>query len=300
MSSAEEVRIKGTVLMLDAPERLQFGVDWMEWTVASRFAGVKLIPFGAHFCFTRRHDSPGAEAQGFWLWVPSNGEGVCEVRRFEAAGEEFVPVGGDEGERLAAAVRRMEFDGRLGPYAQQADRADWARCTRHIDEAHVQWLRRRPAGVPYGDVLPKRAKTLDRSLELQSLEDRGTNVLGLMESCFVEFSLVHSLAAFELWRDVVLLMCGCVNALRTRTRLFQDFAHVLAWQLETAGIDVLWTDNDRSKGGGNVLVKAVSEFVADIQDDPDLAALHESVEKLTQVVPVLEVDDEDEPVVVDI
>ena len=53
-------------------------------------------------------------------------------------------VPSEQAERLAAAVRRLEFDGSLGPYPLEAH-AQWAALSRHVDERVLT-----RAGVPLG------------------------------------------------------------------------------------------------------------------------------------------------------
>ncbi len=38
----------GVLLMLDAPEGLEFGIDNISWVTGNKFKGVKLIPLGTH------------------------------------------------------------------------------------------------------------------------------------------------------------------------------------------------------------------------------------------------------------
>ncbi|RKP05083.1 AAR2 protein-domain-containing protein [Thamnocephalis sphaerospora] len=41
----------GTLLLLDAPDALEFGIDYNSWTIGPRFKGVKMIPPGVHFVY---------------------------------------------------------------------------------------------------------------------------------------------------------------------------------------------------------------------------------------------------------
>ncbi|ORY06742.1 AAR2-domain-containing protein [Basidiobolus meristosporus CBS 931.73] len=41
----------GFLLFLDAPENLEFGIDYNSWNIGPRFKGVKLIPPGLHFIY---------------------------------------------------------------------------------------------------------------------------------------------------------------------------------------------------------------------------------------------------------
>ena len=41
------------LVLLDVPERTEFGIDYNCWTVGPKFKGVKMIPPGFHFVFYR-------------------------------------------------------------------------------------------------------------------------------------------------------------------------------------------------------------------------------------------------------
>ena len=51
---ANEATARGAfVLCLDVPPGISFGIDYMTWTVGDRFRGVKMVPPGVHFIYTR-------------------------------------------------------------------------------------------------------------------------------------------------------------------------------------------------------------------------------------------------------
>lgn len=285
----------GTVLMLDAPAGLEFGIDFQEWSIGERFAGVKMVPVGPHYCFTRRPNAPGQPSQGFWVYVPNNGEGMCCVMRWDGGGEEFVALEGIEADRLAAAVAGMEFDSRLGPYSQppRAPGRCWADCVGHVDAAHLAWLRH--AGRR--KELPPRTRALDRSPEVEALLRTRVNLLGWIESSFIEFSLVHNLEAFETWRDLVVLMCNCVTALRVHQAMFAQFAAILTWQVDESGPDLLWSDHMQA----NIILHSISQFVEDIQTSAGElthAKLVANATALALAVPQMHLDD-DAPTIVE-
>ena len=51
---ARRLFIEGaTLVLLDVPEKTEFGMDYNSWTVGPKFKGVKMIPPGFHFVFYR-------------------------------------------------------------------------------------------------------------------------------------------------------------------------------------------------------------------------------------------------------
>ena len=41
----------GVLVLLDVPERTEFGIDYNCWNVGPKFKGVKMIPPGLHFVY---------------------------------------------------------------------------------------------------------------------------------------------------------------------------------------------------------------------------------------------------------
>lgn len=41
------------LVLLDVPEKTEFGIDYNSWTVGPKFRGVKMVPPGFHFVFYR-------------------------------------------------------------------------------------------------------------------------------------------------------------------------------------------------------------------------------------------------------
>jgi hypothetical protein len=71
LTSPETFAQCGTLLCLDVPEGVQFGLDGHLWTVGPRFKGIKLIPPGSHFiCHAMgdKHGSAFTPRVGFWLY----------------------------------------------------------------------------------------------------------------------------------------------------------------------------------------------------------------------------------------
>ncbi len=51
---AKKLFTEGAALvLLDVPEKTEFGIDYNSWTVGPKFKGVKMIPPGFHFIYYR-------------------------------------------------------------------------------------------------------------------------------------------------------------------------------------------------------------------------------------------------------
>ena len=47
--SYENRRNLGTLLLLNSPKKMQFGIDLSQWVIGEKFMGIKLIPIGIHY-----------------------------------------------------------------------------------------------------------------------------------------------------------------------------------------------------------------------------------------------------------
>ena len=222
--------------------------------------------------------APGAE----WFWVTVRA-GETAGWRWDAGEEGFVRLLDGQAERAEEETR-----GKRGRYVQPGGEKEWRKRTSRVGEKQTASARRVPE--------MERRRGHDRTGELRRVEEP----MGWMEALFVEFALGEEGASFEAWRDLVELMCGCVDGPRENPELFADICELLAWQLEQAGIDVFFQDTGRNR-----LALAVQQMTADLLTDAELehGRLKESARKLASLVPGLgdegEEDDEDKPMIVE-
>lgn len=66
---ANQARRLGSLLLLDAPEGMQFGIDNQIWQTGPLFKGVKCIPTGAHFVYFSLKDEEYGSRMGFFIFV---------------------------------------------------------------------------------------------------------------------------------------------------------------------------------------------------------------------------------------
>ncbi len=274
----------GTLVLIDTPPGLDLVLDLYEWQAGGRFAGVSELPAGVHLCVVKlRH---GLVGQHFWVLMEAGG---VRAWKWMAEEEQFVPLARDDEGRLADSVRRGEWNERLGRY-EMGEVERWRRYTRHL------------SFMP-GDVArpgPFKRRSHDRSAELEAMTKDGVNVLGWLEALFAEFSLAHMVSSFELWRDMVLLCCCCIEAIRQKTGFFEEFYDTLSWQLDEAGAELMW----REPGDRNALLAGVTELVRDVKSDPDLpGSLKSAARQLESMMPGGQEEseqDDDGPMVVEL
>lgn len=118
-----------SVLCLDCPEGMLFGIDYSAWSVGPRFMGVKLVPPGLHYVYSSASsEEVGLSRTGFFLWMRPRD---VSVLRWDPETEELVRLeSSDEEARYADGVRCFDFDSRLGPYPLQLSE-EWTELTRY-------------------------------------------------------------------------------------------------------------------------------------------------------------------------
>lgn len=119
-----------SVLCLDCPEGMLFGIDYTAWAIGPRFMGIKLIPPGLHciYCSASAEDVGIARTSFFLYMKPQD----VHIFRWDPETEALVRLtNADEEARLMDGVRNFDFDSSLGPYPIELT-VDWAELTRHI------------------------------------------------------------------------------------------------------------------------------------------------------------------------
>jgi len=118
-----------SVVCLDCPEGVLFGIDYSAWAVGPKFMGVKLVPPGLHFIYcSPSAEEVGASRSGFFLFMRPTDVAVLQ---WDAETEELVRLENQEEEmRYADGARNYDFDGNLGPYPHELD-GQWRELTRH-------------------------------------------------------------------------------------------------------------------------------------------------------------------------
>ena len=97
----EKISEMGFLLLLNAPQQMQFGIDNQYWTIGHLFKGVKLIPSGAHFVYYALKDEEYAARMGFFIYIPqpnkrSDRLDMVVVRRWDEQLQAFTKLDASE------------------------------------------------------------------------------------------------------------------------------------------------------------------------------------------------------------
>ena len=123
----------GSILCLDTPLQIEFGIDQLTWITGDTFSGMKMIPAGFHFIHWRytgkKVNSSQSQSQEFQstnlAFLPISGffifikPGQVIVRKWDNSNEDFTALSEEQAGPYIEGVRRMDFDRKLAPYPDQ-------------------------------------------------------------------------------------------------------------------------------------------------------------------------------------
>ena len=123
----EKARKLGSLLLLDAPEGMQFGIDNQVWQTGPLFKGVKCIPSGAHFVYYSLKDEDFNSRIGFFIFVQDfsqstkpldeyNQRSLCIVKRWDTELQNFTSLSKTDEVSYQEGVRNFDFDKNLAFY----------------------------------------------------------------------------------------------------------------------------------------------------------------------------------------
>ncbi|KAJ1666764.1 hypothetical protein IW140_002355 [Coemansia sp. RSA 1813] len=122
------------LVILDAPQGIEFGIDLDTWETGPLFNGLKMIPPGIHYIHYSANDKHGETGMrcGFFH---AFGLGELVVRRWDAQTEQLNDLNtAEDVERIRANLR--DLDPRLGAYP-----VGIARDGEHVGTSYARWTR---------------------------------------------------------------------------------------------------------------------------------------------------------------
>ncbi|CAG8484666.1 12093_t:CDS:2 [Dentiscutata erythropus] len=267
------------LLFLDAPEGLEFGIDYNSWQIGPRFKGVKLIPPGLHFVYYSTSDKSGTSG----------------LRKDIKKNDETDP---EQNERLKSDMR--QFDSFLGvyPLTPPTDWKKWVNLTNYITPSLIsrilpnegrmnnvssstvdedELLNIKGSSKFYEDIIlfakfdlkkSWRPGAIGQEITKYSQDKNHKELLGELQLSFVCLLIGQNFAGFTQWKNLVQLICMCKEAINTYAMtLFLEFIDVLNFQLEECPIDffrdVISEDNFLSH-----VLKILDKTILDLSTQP--------------------------------
>ncbi|TMW91280.1 hypothetical protein EJD97_014521 [Solanum chilense] len=135
-AALELVKHGATLLLLDVPQNTLIGIDTQMFFSGPNFKGVKMIPPGVHFIYYSSSNREGNEFSPIVGFFVEASPSEVIVKKWDSKDERFIKLSEEEGERYAQAVKKLEFDRQLGPYALD-QYGDWKRLSNFITKTTI-------------------------------------------------------------------------------------------------------------------------------------------------------------------
>ena len=115
--SYENRRNLGTLLLLNSPKKMQFGIDLSQWVIGEKFMGIKLIPIGIHYVSFSLSEENNAFKQGFFIEIEQGKNKTKNiVREWSQKYQTFIRLKEEATKNYSIGLDNLDFDQYLGNY----------------------------------------------------------------------------------------------------------------------------------------------------------------------------------------
>lgn len=115
--SYENRRNLGTLLLLNSPKKMQFGIDLSQWVIGEKFMGIKLIPIGIHYVSFSLSEENNAFKQGFFIEIESGKNKTKNIiREWSPKYQTFIRLNDETTKNYSIGLDNLDFDQHLGNY----------------------------------------------------------------------------------------------------------------------------------------------------------------------------------------
>ncbi|CAD8212824.1 unnamed protein product [Paramecium pentaurelia] len=324
----------GVLLLLDSPENLQFGIDNSQWIVGKKFKGIQGIPFGTHYVHYSLKEEGYQFKQGFFFIVSP--ENKYLVKQWNSELQEFLTF--KDCAPYIHTLEMHDFDLYLGVYPMDKYEI-WKLCVNMINRKVLDKLdpiknicveeyNDKDIGnntplhttIYYTDIPKLKNPSKSQGQQLTALNfDKSTIVeellkseyqndynlfLGEIQYAFVKFLLGEHFESFEQWKQLLILITSCERLIEEQTNMFIDFIPIFYHQLQQMPND-FFVDPISSSNFIQSCIKNMIELSQN--DNPTIIRqkLIQRCNKLKELIKIkfvqnaVQMDDEDEPVVVE-
>ena len=250
--SYENRRNLGTLLLLNSPKKMQFGIDLSQWIIGEKFMGIKLIPIGIHYISFSLSEENNAFKQGFFIEI-EEGKNKCKnvIREWSSKYETFIKINEEMNKNYSIGLDNLDFDQFLGnyPYEQIQNWKDLTnflnkdiinKLQKNIDmtmcpgikeenkiennENEINEIKINIQLMTYENIeftefylnQPEYINSLDKSLLLEKIISKLKSpyeFLGEFQYTFILFLIGEVYEALKQWKDIFILISSSENLL---------------------------------------------------------------------------------------
>ena len=264
LNNLYESRISsGVLLLLNSPDLMEFGIDNQIWKIGPKFMGIKHIPFGPHYVYYALKDENYQIRQGFFIFVDENNKNF--IRKWDKEIQDFVVLKQEQQDNFEIGIKNLDFDAFLGMYPMDKleiwkevsfliskkilERIEpvsrkYVTTSKEYDSANCYNVKSNIffTSLPNKKFIHKlnpdklTKKYMDKSSIMEELIKNEYNndyklLLGELQYSFVTFLLGEIYESFEQWKNILILIFSCREAIITETKFFCDFIEIIYYQI---------------------------------------------------------------------
>ena len=274
--SYEKRRNLGTLLLLNSPKKMQFGIDLSQWVIGDKFMGIKLIPIGVHYISFSLSEENNAFKQGFFIEIEDNKKKSKNIiREWCPKYETFIKLNDEMDKNYSIGLDNLDFDQFLGnyPYEQIQNWTDLSkflntsvinRLQKNIDMTMCPEIKEDKNNkqenenknnmqiMSYDNIeftefylnQPEYINSLDKSALLEKILSKfksPNEFLGEFQYTFILFLIGEVYEALKQWKDIFILITSSEDLINKKNfeKFFCDFIEIIYNQLRLFPDDLM-------------------------------------------------------------
>ena len=274
--SYEKRRNLGTLLLLNSPKKMQFGIDLSQWVIGDKFMGIKLIPIGVHYISFSLSEENNAFKQGFFIEIEDNKKKSKNIiREWSPKYETFIKLNDEMDKNYSIGLDNLDFDQFLGnyPYEQIQNWTDLSkflntsvinRLQKNIDMTMCPEIKEDKNNeqenenknnmqiMSYDNIeftefylnQPDYINSLDKSALLEKILSKfksPNEFLGEFQYTFILFLIGEVYEALKQWKDIFILITSSEDLINKKNfeKFFCDFIEIIYNQLRLFPDDLM-------------------------------------------------------------
>ena len=274
--SYEKRRNLGTLLLLNSPKKMQFGIDLSQWVIGDKFMGIKLIPIGVHYISFSLSEENNAFKQGFFIEIEDNKKKSKNIiREWSPKYETFIKLNDEMDKNYSIGLDNLDFDQFLGnyPYDQIQNWTDLSkflntsvinRLQKNIDMTMCPEIKEDKNNeqenenknnmqiMSYDNIeftefylnQPEYINSLDKSALLEKILSKfksPNEFLGEFQYTFILFLIGEVYEALKQWKDIFILITSSEDLINKKNfeKFFCDFIEIIYNQLRLFPDDLM-------------------------------------------------------------
>ena len=274
--SYEKRRNLGTLLLLNSPKKMQFGIDLSQWVIGDKFMGIKLIPIGVHYISFSLSEENNAFKQGFFIEIEDNKKKSKNIiREWSPKYETFIKLNDEMDKNYSIGLDNLDFDQFLGNYPYEQIQ-NWTDLSKFLNTSVINRLQKNIDMTMCPEIKedknneqenenknnmqimsydnleftefylnqPEYINSLDKSALLEKILSKfksPNEFLGEFQYTFILFLIGEVYEALKQWKDIFILITSSEDLINKKNfeKFFCDFIEIIYNQLRLFPDDLM-------------------------------------------------------------